>query len=656
MTNEPIETTELGDYKSLFSEEKFEELFPETPKWKLPDGFEEFLKTQAAGGQESPDEVEFKDPNEGTRLKPQLRVKIGTHIFDSQTGDFLGRWTLELSSYRHHTFKCVIHDPLAEAYQRIKGEKDIEVEIGFADGIRPNLFIGKLYFVGRIPPDGTEIEAVDPAFQMQANTGSAIQQAGEGSVGAGLENSDEMVDGLKIVDTFEGEASVYGDGDGFDGKKTASGEIFDPTKMTAAHKELDFGTKCRVTNSENDKSVVVTINDRGPYSGDRIIDLSKAAGDEIEITEAGHGKVKVEVLGDAASEQSEEQKEEESSESVVEQGTEESQQKPQGLGLNSLTDPSALASTPETSSLMDSFQDLIRQKDSATNAAIKTPTPSFAISLGYKFPQLKIDPTSALTRGDKGSIQVGQSFMNSAQMDALLEGKIIISRGNTVQEITPGKAPKTGITIDFDRDRNAFVGSPRIHRKKDVQLQSGFGALTVQGYSVNDASVVSATVNTTAPAQPLAPGAEIDVPQWGQIKLEDPIFPGCPWTWAVATRNGERVPENQSVMEGIVSIAQALQAVMEQFESSADLWYITSWYRDPVANSNAGGAVGSQHLSGRAVDFYINHPQGGYNDDLLYKIQDWAVANWKGGVGRGVATRGFLHLDTRPNETVAWDY
>lgn len=85
--------------------------------------------------------------------------------------------------------------------------------------------------------------------------------------------------------------------DKFNGKKTASGEKFSNSKYTAAHKKLDFGTKVRVTNLKNNKSVVVTINDRGPFSRGRDIDLSKKA--FMEITDnKNHGEitVRIEVL------------------------------------------------------------------------------------------------------------------------------------------------------------------------------------------------------------------------------------------------------------------------------------------------------------------------------------------------------------------------
>lgn len=75
-----------------------------------------------------------------------------------------------------------------------------------------------------------------------------------------------------------GTASWYGGNDGYHGKRTASGEIFNHNELTAAHKTLKFGTKLCVTNTTNGKTVIVRVTDRGPFAGkERILDLSKAA-------------------------------------------------------------------------------------------------------------------------------------------------------------------------------------------------------------------------------------------------------------------------------------------------------------------------------------------------------------------------------------------
>lgn len=93
---------------------------------------------------------------------------------------------------------------------------------------------------------------------------------------------------------LSGVASWYGPG--FHGRTTANGERYNMNDMTAAHKTLKFGTKVRVTNKNNGKSVVVRINDRGPYVGSRIIDLSKSAAQAIDMIGSGTAGVTVEVL------------------------------------------------------------------------------------------------------------------------------------------------------------------------------------------------------------------------------------------------------------------------------------------------------------------------------------------------------------------------
>lgn len=78
----------------------------------------------------------------------------------------------------------------------------------------------------------------------------------------------------------------------YNGRKTANGERFSNSKLTAAHRKLPFGTKVKVTNPANNKSVVVVINDRGPFSGGFDIDLTKKAYDQI-VTKGLKGKLKV---------------------------------------------------------------------------------------------------------------------------------------------------------------------------------------------------------------------------------------------------------------------------------------------------------------------------------------------------------------------------
>jgi rare lipoprotein A len=94
--------------------------------------------------------------------------------------------------------------------------------------------------------------------------------------------------------TESGKASYYAMK--FQSKKTASGELYDKAKKTAAHKSLPFGTIVKVTNKQNSKSVIVKINDRGPFVKGRIVDLSNSAFSSIANLDAGVIEVKIEVI------------------------------------------------------------------------------------------------------------------------------------------------------------------------------------------------------------------------------------------------------------------------------------------------------------------------------------------------------------------------
>ncbi len=84
----------------------------------------------------------------------------------------------------------------------------------------------------------------------------------------------------------------------FDGRRTASGERFDNDQKTAAHRTLPFGSLVRVTNPANGRSVIVRINDRGPFSAGRMIDVSRAAADELGLVARGHGTVEIALIAD----------------------------------------------------------------------------------------------------------------------------------------------------------------------------------------------------------------------------------------------------------------------------------------------------------------------------------------------------------------------
>ncbi len=93
---------------------------------------------------------------------------------------------------------------------------------------------------------------------------------------------------------LEGTASYYGEE--FNGRRTANGEVYDMNALTAAHRTLPFNTRVRVVNRQNGRSVVVRINDRGPFKSDRVIDVSLAAAKQLGMIGHGTAGVDVEVL------------------------------------------------------------------------------------------------------------------------------------------------------------------------------------------------------------------------------------------------------------------------------------------------------------------------------------------------------------------------
>ncbi len=100
--------------------------------------------------------------------------------------------------------------------------------------------------------------------------------------------------GFTLAQSQIGKASFYADK--FEGRMTASGEKYKHSKLTAAHKTLPFGTKVRVTNMNNNQTVEVVVNDRGPYAEGRIIDLSKSAAEKLGFVHLGLTDVKLEVI------------------------------------------------------------------------------------------------------------------------------------------------------------------------------------------------------------------------------------------------------------------------------------------------------------------------------------------------------------------------
>jgi rare lipoprotein A len=106
--------------------------------------------------------------------------------------------------------------------------------------------------------------------------------------------NDTSLNGAAPLAVEEGEASYYADK--FEGRATASGELFSQTELTVAHRTYPFGTMLRIVNLHNNRVVIVRVNDRGPGKASRIVDLSRRAAEELQMVADGIVRVRVEVL------------------------------------------------------------------------------------------------------------------------------------------------------------------------------------------------------------------------------------------------------------------------------------------------------------------------------------------------------------------------
>jgi rare lipoprotein A len=163
-----------------------------------------------------------------------------------------------------------------------------------------------------IEPEDDENEARGPLVMIQAQQGEATAQTPSAS--AGEQGAQPWLERERVGPPYEangrwyvptpepgyeqtGTASWYGPQ--FQGRRTASGEAFDQDALTAAHPTLPIPSLVQVTNLENGREVIVRVNDRGPFTGERVIDLSRGAAQALDFEGAGHARVHVRYLGPA---------------------------------------------------------------------------------------------------------------------------------------------------------------------------------------------------------------------------------------------------------------------------------------------------------------------------------------------------------------------
>ena len=162
--------------------------------------------------------------------------------------------------------------------------------------IKPNLFVG---LVAAFSLSACASPAADTSAQAAATAQPDVVVKTEPlhkTANLSYKVAGKRYQPTKKIESFSqtGKASWYGPG--FHGKKTSSGERFDMNTLSAAHRTLPIPSYARVTNLSNGKSVIVRINDRGPFHGNRVMDVSKAAAKELGFIHTGTANVKVEQI------------------------------------------------------------------------------------------------------------------------------------------------------------------------------------------------------------------------------------------------------------------------------------------------------------------------------------------------------------------------
>lgn len=479
-------------------------------------------------------------------------------IFDSRFGQIIGFPYVSLSTYMHNQARIVLYDPDDKIRPLLKRHKNVEIEVGFVNGYKKNKFIGVLYSVGRRIPDGTIIEAVDPAYELQRP-------------GAGVSSS--------------------------------------RTPVAKSEEEKEKAEIVKETSAEFDRQMK-----------ENPVELPEDAGlgDVVGAT----GGVMGVALGNVLTQREEAKKQEEAKKKAEEEAKKQES-----------------TTTTEQEVQTEQVQGNRRNRRiTMAESVVREQQANGQTNLKYS--------QEGESRVDReGEARLQMSEMGAIVRQAALEGKTIAVRGNTIAETDPGKAPASGAVIDYKNYPDIFIGHPEIINRTGVHLKSGYGAMMVAGTDVAGKQTIGAVAVTSSPALQ-HPTGQINPPEWGAIKLSDPIIPGSPYTWADATKNGARVPATKEIMGGIIKVCTVITQITEK--NGGKKYHINSWYRDPASNRRANGASQSRHLSGDAIDF------SGHDALEVYKQY---APTWEGGLARMI--RGgslvFTHIDTRGSRS-RWDY
>lgn len=241
---------------------------------------------------------------------------------------------------------------------------------------------------------------------------------------------------------------------------------------------------------------------------------------------------------------------------------------------------------------------------------------------------LQYERSSKFYTDKQGDVVVGESGTAAASREALTVGDEIVSEGNTIKRVSPDGDEHTGVTIDWIKNRSAFIGTPTITKPTENQLQGSGGTWRVEGWDIDQKTTVGAVV--VVPPKLVYDSDQEVILVDSTVKLGDPIFPESIYFWGDATLGGKRLPTTAKTVTRIIAVAQTLDELNRQY-SPNQKWQIISWF-------NPSGGV--RHEKGDAVSFVPNDAQ------LIYADLDPV---WAGGLAIYPEGR-FIHLDRRQDD------
>lgn len=237
------------------------------------------------------------------------------------------------------------------------------------------------------------------------------------------------------------------------------------------------------------------------------------------------------------------------------------------------------------------------------------------------------------------------AFMLRVTANTLFKRRPVDSSELAPNEQAPA-SPGTVLTLSsyaFADAQGPFNGHIRFALKYVKDDINGFNTWYVyQGHARVERAGVVVYPPPAPPPPPQYVGRPFRLPgNTSTFYTDQPIIPGGSFTWGEATKDATRIPENETIVNNIIGLAQALQPVRDRLNRP---FQINSWYRPPAINAAVGGASRSQHLSGRAADIQVQGMSG-------RQVANAVMLTWQGGIGIYSNIPNIIHLDTGPRRT-----